>query len=154
MTAILAGIAIPGFVDWLPDYSLNRAARDLFASFQLARITAVRTGANCAITFHQPVDGTTYDYVVFRDTDNDLEFDSSESQGIIKKVQWPEYVGVSDSGNTFPDNDDGLPAIAFRPNSIPVDNTGAFGSGALTLINSNSKEAGVQVSAAGNIRIN
>jgi prepilin-type N-terminal cleavage/methylation domain-containing protein len=75
---IIAAIGIPGFMKWLPDYHLKSAARDLRASFQLARITAIKTGNNCTIAFNQPVGSDTYDYVVFEDADNDLVLDNSE----------------------------------------------------------------------------
>jgi len=150
--SILAGIAIPALINWLPDYRLKSAARDLYSSFQLAKITAIKTGANCAITFNQPVDGITYDYVVFRDSDNDLEYDISEKA--IRKVKWTDYKSVSVIGNTFTNNDDNLPAVAFRSNGIPTNNSRSFGAGTLSLKNTNNKETSVVLSRAGNIRIN
>jgi type IV fimbrial biogenesis protein FimT len=153
--AILAGIAIPGLIKWLPDYRLKSAARDLYSSFQLAKVTAIKSGHNCAITFNQPVGGTTYGYVVFKDLDNDLECDSAEAtiQNIVKKVLWTDYKGISVTGNTFTNNDDGLPAIAFRSNSIPVNNASGFGAGSVSLGNTNSKTSSIVLSRAGNIRI-
>ena len=151
--AILAGIAIPGFINWLPDYRLKSAARDLYSNFQLAKITAIKTGTHCTITFNQQVDGTTYDYVVFKDADNDLEYDTSENGGIIRKVKWTDYKSVSGNGNTFTNNDDGLPAIAFRSNGIPRNNGGGFGAGTVSLKNTNDKETHIKVSRAGNIKI-
>lgn len=149
--SILAGIAIPSFTSWLPDYYLRAAARDLLSNFQLARLTAIRTGHNCAITFNQPIEGVTYGYVVFKDADNDLEFDTDEEA--LTRVNWRDYKGVSLYQNSLPTNDEGLPAVAFRSNGIPVNNANGFGAGTVSLQNTKSSTKGVVLSAAGNLRI-
>jgi type IV fimbrial biogenesis protein FimT len=149
--AILTGIAIPGFIKWLPDYRLKSAARDLLSGFQLAKVTAIKSGCNCAITFNQPVGGTTYGYVVFRDADNDLEYDTGEV--VVKQVKWTEYQGISVILNNFTNNDDGLPAVAFRSNGLPINNAKALGMGTVTLGNSKGSQGDTVLSGAGNIKI-
>lgn len=149
--AVLAAIAIPGFARWLPNYRLRQAARDMFSNFQLAKLTAIRRGSNCTVTFNQPIGGQTYDYVVYVDSDNDLEYDAGEQ--VITKVLWTDYKGVDDSGLTFANNDDGLPSIAFRSNGLTRNNAGGFGAGTVSLVNQNNKTADVVVSSVGNIRI-
>ena len=99
---VVAAIAVPGFLRWLPNYYLKSAARDLRSHFQLARITAIKSGANCTITFNQPVGGETYDYVIFQDADNDLELDTSEATSILRKVKWTDYNGVAAMPTTLP----------------------------------------------------
>jgi type IV fimbrial biogenesis protein FimT len=151
---ILAAIAVPGFFGWLPDYYLKSAARDLRAGFQLAKITAIKSGRNCTITFNQPVDGVTYDYVIFQDDDNDLELDNSETAGVVKKVKWLDYhPSISLDSNSFTDNDDGLPAVAFRSNGIPRKNVVGFAGGTVSIKNTDNSEADIVMSRAGNIRI-
>lgn len=150
--SILAGIAVPGFLKLRPDFQLRSAARDLLSGFQLAKMTAVRSGHNCAITFNQAAEGDTYSYVVFRDADNDLEYDTGVDV-VVKKVKWTDYDYVSVTGNTLATNDDGLPAIAFRSNGLPRNNTGGFGAGTVSLKNTNDKTKDVVLSPAGNIRI-
>ena len=149
--AIMAAIAIPGFSVWLPNYRLKHAARDMFSNFQLAKLTAIRRGSNCTITFNQAIGGTVYDYVVYVDSDNDLEYDAGEV--VITKVLWTNYKGVTDNGLTFANNDDGLPSIAFRSNGLPRNNAGGFGIGTVSLINEKNKITKVVVSSVGNIRI-
>jgi type IV fimbrial biogenesis protein FimT len=39
---ILASIAVPGFIRWLPDYRLKNAARDLSSNMHLARMGALK----------------------------------------------------------------------------------------------------------------
>jgi prepilin-type N-terminal cleavage/methylation domain-containing protein len=50
--SIVAAIAIPGFSRWLPNYRLKTAARDLYSTFQLARMKAVRANGEYAVLFH------------------------------------------------------------------------------------------------------
>lgn len=149
--SILAAIAIPTFLNLRPNYQLRSAARDLLSSFQLAKLTAIKSGHNCTITFNQPVGSETYNYVVFKDEDNDLECDAGEE--IVKRVKWTDYTYVSLTGNTLTTNDDGLPAVAFRSNGIPVNNANGFGAGTVSLQNTNNKTTSVVLSAAGNIKI-
>ena len=155
---IVTAIAIPGFSSWLPNYRLKGAARDVFSNFQLAKLTSIKSNSYCAITFNQAIGGTNYDYVVYVDSDNDLEYDAGED--IITKVLWSDYKGVSfditqggGDGLTFANNDDGLPSIAFTPTGLPKNNSGGFGAGSVFLTNPNGKATKVVVSSAGNIRI-
>ena len=155
---VLSSIAVPAFLVWLPDYRLRSAARDIYSNFQKAKLTAIKHHCLCTITFHQPVGGTTYDYVVFVDSDNDMEYDAGEQ--IIAQKLLASYRNVSfDTGEgggdglTFADNDVSLPSIAFRTNGLPRNNGGGFGSGTAHLINTRNRKTSVVISAAGNIRI-
>jgi Tfp pilus assembly protein FimT len=155
---ILAAIAIPSAQGLLPGYRLNQAARELSSNLNLAKSTAIGRGSTCAVAFLQPVAGNTYDYVVFIDNDDNLEFTTGDE--IVERVLFSRhYPGVawdsskSGGGLTFLDNDDGLPVIGFRANGFTRNNTGGFGAGSAFLKNSNGKEASVVVSAAGSIRI-
>jgi len=148
--SILAGIAVPTFINLRPNFQLRSAARDLLSSFQLAKLTAVKSGHNCTITFNQPVDGVTYSYVVFRDENNNLKYDSGEE--IAKSVNWCDYDSVSVTEIDFSENDAGLPAVAFRSNGLPTDAGGNFG-GSVSLTNTKNTPKKVVLSRAGNIRI-
>ena len=46
---VLVGIALPGFLVWLPTYRLNRATRDLISNFQRAKISAIKNHLNCTV---------------------------------------------------------------------------------------------------------
>jgi len=156
---ILAGIVTPNLIGWLPNYRLRNAARDIYSNFQKAKLTAIKRHTNCTITFNQPVGATTYDYVVFIDKDNDMEYDPPDDQ-IIAKILLTGYRNVrfdtsegGGDGLTFNPNDDGLPSIAFRTNGLPRNNSGGFGAGRVYLINTRNRTTEVVISAAGNIRI-
>ena len=49
--AILAAIAIPGVINWLPNYRLKVAARELVANFQRAKLEAVKRNTDVVISF-------------------------------------------------------------------------------------------------------
>ena len=133
---------------------MKSAARDLRASFQLARVTAIKSGANGTITFNQAVGSDTYDYVVFEDTDNDLVLDTAETAGVVKKVKWSDYYpGISTDSNNFAANDEGLPAVAFGANGIPKKSSPGFASGTVSIKNADSSKADVVMSRAGNIKV-
>jgi type IV fimbrial biogenesis protein FimT len=165
--AILAAVAVPAFSVWLPNYELRSAARDIFSDFQQAKLRAVKENANCTICFNQVVDFVTYDYLVFIDADNDLEFDVGEE--IVNRKRWTNYDTDGDAindnvmfdstqgggdGLAFADNDDGLPALSFRSNGLPIQNDGSAGSGTIFLRNRKNRTTNVTISTTGNIQIN
>ena len=61
--AILAGIAIPGFIGWLPNYRLSSAADDVQSTLQNAKLRAVRENATVQVNF----DINTESYLAFID---------------------------------------------------------------------------------------
>jgi prepilin-type N-terminal cleavage/methylation domain-containing protein len=149
--AILAGIAIPNFIGWRSRSQLSRAARDVYSTFQKAKMEAIRRNVTCGITFGAS------DYVIWLDESADFSFDGDEQ--VIATVAWADYAGVSlDAGEgggdglTFanPDN-----TIFFASDGLPRNNTGGLGSGTVFLTNQgNALQNTVTVSTAGNIQIN
>ncbi len=155
---ILAGVVTPNLIGWLPNYRLRSAARDIYSNFQKAKLTAIKQHCLCTITFRQPVGGTTYDYVVFIDKNNDMEYNAGDQ--VIAHVLLAGYRSVrfdtsqgGGDGISFTNNDLGHPAIAFRTNGLPRSNSGIAGNGRVYLINTKNRTTEVIVSAAGNIRI-
>ena len=158
--AILSAIAVPGFSRWIPNYRLKSAARDVVSNFQSAKLTAIKKGVNCTITFNKTIGGTFYNYVVYEDANNNLEYDAGDQ--VVNKVVFSDhYAGVSfdtaqggGDGLDFTDNDNSLPSTAFRLNGLTRDNAGGSGAGTVFLKNGQNKTASISVSAAGNVRIN
>ena len=158
--SILSAIAVPGFSRWIPNYRLKSAARDVVSNFQLAKLTAIKKGINCTITFNKTIGGTLYNYVVYEDANNNLEYDAGDQ--VVNKVVFSEhYAGVSfdttqggGDGLDFTDNDNSLPSTAFRLNGLTRDNAGGSGAGTVFLKNGQNKTASIRVSAAGNVTIN
>jgi len=54
--AILAGIAIPGFAIFLPNYRLKGAARDIYSVMQNAKIKAAKENADVVVLFDKDAD--------------------------------------------------------------------------------------------------
>jgi len=166
--AILSAIAVPGFSRWMPNYRLKSAARDVVSNFQSAKLTAIKKGINCTITFNQDIGGTVYDYVVYEDANNNLEYDTVPPPGhdekVVTKVIFSDhYKGVSfdttkggGDGLTFAGNDNfpPLPSVAFRLNGLTRNNAGGSGAGTVFLRHTQNKTVSIDVFAAGTIRIN
>ena len=49
--AILAAIAIPNYVSYIPKYNLGAGARELLSAMQLARMTAIKENSNVVLSF-------------------------------------------------------------------------------------------------------
>jgi type IV fimbrial biogenesis protein FimT len=160
--AILLAIAVPGVMGWLPSYRLTAAAQDMVGNFQKAKVEAIKQNTLCTVVFNQTIDSVTYDYVVFIDDPANanrwMEYDSGEE--IIAKVRWEDYRDVdfdtsqSGDGLTFlGQNADNLPAIAFRPNGMPIRDGGSFQNGSVYLVNTKGATRRVVVSKTGNVRV-
>jgi prepilin-type N-terminal cleavage/methylation domain-containing protein len=155
---VLSAVAIPCARGWLPCYRLNQASRQLGADLNLARSTAICRGRTCAVGFLQPVEGILYDYVVYIDKDDNMEFSSGDV--VMADVLFSrDYPGVGwdtskrDTGITFLPNDDGIPVVGFRGNGFSRNNSGGFGAGSAFLKNDVGGRSRVVVSATGSIRI-
>ena len=144
LIGVMAGIAIPNFNSWLPNYRLKSAVQDLYANIQRAKLNAVKRNANTVVSF--PAGG----YTIFVDADKDFIHDTGET--VITQVAWSDYNSVSVGANTF-DNSTGQPAFAFRSDGIPQAASG-LATGSTTLSNCNGKSLGITVSQAGGMRIN
>ncbi len=158
--AIVVSISIPAFSRWLPDYRLKGAAQDLASNLQLTKMQAISKAIHHTVCFNLTIGGKTYDYVVFQDNDADLEYDNGEK--VIIKRSWAEdgYEGVGfdtaqggGDGLTFASNDNGLPAVSFKPSGIPVSNTGGMGMGTAFLKNTRNHKKKVVLSLTGNVSI-
>ena len=49
--AILASLAVPNFIGWLPNYRLRSGAEDIQSTLQLARVTAIKRNATATVSF-------------------------------------------------------------------------------------------------------
>lgn len=146
LITVVAAIAVPNIISWLPDYRLKAAANDLFSNFQKAKLTAVKRNTNCTVIVNSS------GYTVFMDDDTDFVQDGGED--VVIQITWADYKSVSvNLGNITFDNSTGQPTIGFRPNGIPVDNGGGIASGTAQIDNTNGKSRSVIISQAGSIRV-
>ena len=93
--AILLTIALPGFSRWLPSYRLKGAARDVFSNLQLAKMTAIKERAECAVVF----DNTAGCYQIIlggTGADADRAYGTGGNDVVVKTVTFSDYgSGVS-----------------------------------------------------------
>ena len=93
--AILAGIAIPGFIGWLPNYRLRSAADDLQSTLQNAKLRAIRENAIVRVNFDFGNDT----YVAFIDNGANADNGTQEADEVmIKNGQMPAGIDLQDAG--------------------------------------------------------
>jgi type IV fimbrial biogenesis protein FimT len=95
--SIMAGIAIPAFSSWLPEYRLRNAARDIYSTLQRAKSGAANANETWGVFFDNSVNPGRYSVWSFgpnRKWDDGAGDDVQ--QGI--SLDFSEYVGV-DYGN-------------------------------------------------------
>ncbi len=160
LVGIVSAIAFPLIFAWLPNMRLQTAVRDLYSNIQRAKVEAMKSSVNSALTFNQVVGGTTFVYVVFADADADCELDAGETV-FIRVQNWPNDVffdpanggGGGWPGLSFTNNDDGNPTIVFLPTTIPTANGGGLGNGSAFLTNTKNRQSSVVVSKTGRVTI-
>lgn len=140
---IMTAIAVPAVMNWLPNYRLKAAARDLYSNMQKAKIEAVKSNKDALISFvagtYVPA-GRIGSYQVFVD-DSPVNgaFDAGEQ--VLAQINMPKNVSLyfnNFSGNTAGFNSRGLPCS---------------GLGSVQLKNNNSRYYKISLSSAGNIKI-
>lgn len=112
IAAVLASIAIPSVVGWLPKYRMISAGDELLSTLQACRIRAVRENADVVISLDYPNDS----YTAFVDTSGDGSQDAGERT--VKTGQMPPGINLQDDtlGNVvvftrrgFPTSDGSAP---------------------------------------------
>lgn len=98
---VLAGIAVPNFIGWLPKYRLNKAANDIKSMIQNARLRAIKENARVVILFDPDLDGELDgDYIAFVD---DMSGGASEwtrepaTEPLVATGEVPAGITVADT---------------------------------------------------------
>ena len=124
--SILAGIAIPGFSAWLPDYRLKSAARDLYSALQRAKAGAANANETWGVFFDNSVSPGRYSTWSFgpnRKWDGGGGDDVPQDLG----VNLSGYVGADYGNGDAPINIQGKPFGRFITYVTP-DNVAIFSS--------------------------
>ena len=145
IVGVLAGIAVPSFVGWLPKYRLSSSADDIQALVQNARLRAVKENAHVAVLFDPDNDGLDGDYLVFVDQNSNWNMDSGETMVARGEVSSDIQVTVNGYAN---------PRFSFNSRGFCSDDSGIIKSGSVTLRNSNGKTKTVNIEMTGSSRIN
>jgi len=130
--SILAMIAIPTFMSWLPDMRLNGAARQVMGDLMAARMNAVKVNKDTQVIF-----ANNYEYEVWYDQDGDGNKDLITT----KNIQTNYHDVRFDSDNP--------PDPVFSPRGTATNHT-------ITLENSSdsTKTKIITISIAGRVTIN
>ena len=93
--AILASIAIPGFLGWLPNYRLRSAADEVQSTLQNAKLRAIRENAIVRVNFDFGNDT----YLAFIDNGVNADNGTREADEVmVKNGQMPAGIDLQDSG--------------------------------------------------------
>jgi len=174
IVAIMGLFLAPAIGEWVDNFRIRQAGREMSSDLQFAKMKAIGSGKNCSVVFKQDVGGTEYAYVIFPDYDNDLVLDTvdvgdldgdgdqeNETTDIFKMASLSRNVvfdttqGGGD-GIDFPDVGT-HPAVAFNPKGMPRDNSGSVPMplSVIFLKNTkNNKGRQVAISPAGGISTN
>lgn len=156
LVGIMAGIAIPNYMDWRRNMLLNSAVQDVFSVFQRAKLEAAKRNTFCTVAFGQNISGQVRDVAVYVDNNSNLAWDAGEP--VVCWIMLSSYSGISldttqggGDGLTFSNPND---AIAFASNGLPRNTVpGSLAMGSAFFVNDRGRGQRVIVSSAGNIRI-
>jgi len=161
---IMALFMIPSLGEWVQNYRIKQAGRNMASDLQSAKMQAINIHRYCTVIFN--ANG----YVIFPDYDNDMVLDTAdylydldgdgvnenETTDIYKTVMLStEYKTVifdtSQAGNGI---DFTNSMVAFDSRGLSRDNTGRFVGGTVFLINTKNNQARrVDITTAGAISI-
>lgn len=133
--AILAAIAIPNYIGWLPKRHLRSSVIDVQGAINLARFTAIRENTDVVLTF----DPANESYLAFIDTDEDGSQDTGE-RTVRNKGMSP---GIDLNNTTLPGH-----RLTFNSRGL------ADAGGDITLINRRGENRTINVTITGMSRIN
>lgn len=138
---ILAGIAFPLMLNWLPNMRLRGAARDVYSIMQRAKAEAIERGVNVAVAFNTAA-GT---YTLFADVNGNRVQDAGEPN-LFSSGPMPDDVAldpaVGGDGCTFNGE-----VVVFTPRGLPL------GTGTVGLIATTGRQRTVAISSAGRVRM-
>ena len=151
IVSVVIGIVTPNIRDWLPDYYLKMAARDLYSNMQLAKINAMKQNTDWAIVFD--TDSNKYYVCSARGADDSWNL---KDNTIEKEVFLPDKGDVryghgkaskdatDDGGKSFSDDD-----VTFNGNYATFNAMGSGLSGYVYIENNKNTTYAVGKEATG-----
>jgi len=140
--SVLAAIAVPALIGWLPGYRLRAAVQDLKSDIQLAKIRAVRENAIVVMDF----DIAGNSYTIFLDNGEgggNAGNGAQEGGEVLLKpiVLIPNGITMYDASFGF-----GIPRCSFNGRGLP-----ANGAGRVRMRNTENDLLGITLSMVGNV---
>ena len=141
--SIMAAVAIPNIIAWLPEYRLRSVTRDIVSCFQEAKMRAIKENANAVIWFD--VDNDQYrawvDNGVGTSAENG-ELDTADGEIVFEQITLPDdihfYKDTGFNSDKFGFNSRGLPETTV---------------GSVFINNEKSNFRSIIISSAGNVRV-
>jgi prepilin-type N-terminal cleavage/methylation domain-containing protein len=171
IVGILALFVAPAIREWLDNFRIRQATREMSSDLQFAKMKAISTGLRWTIVFNQNIGGTTYSYVVFPDYNSDMVLQTAsytyngvtvnETTDILKFASFARNISfdtAQSGGIDFPAVS-GHPVVAFNRAGLPIEQVGGQPSLVtnyryIYLLNTNNnKHLRVTVSPSGGIGI-
>jgi prepilin-type N-terminal cleavage/methylation domain-containing protein len=159
---IMSLFMTPGIGEWVQNYRIKQAAREMASDFQFAKLKAISISRQkyCSVTYTIMVNDVLYDYIVYSDDNHNLAYDAGEEifKSVIldsehRNVTLDTSQGGGD-GITFGNNANNQPSVGFDSRGLPRDTQGNFHNGTVFMVNSSNNMARrVDVTSAGAISI-
>ena len=148
---ILSGIAVPAVMNWLPNYRLKAAARDLYSNMQKAKLEAVKRNSDAVISFVPGAfspGGYVGSYQVFVDDGNGGgtagDGIRNGTEQILFTVNMTKNVSLVNASFSF-----GTSTAGYNSRALPFKSR----IGNVQFRNNNSRWYKVTLSAAGNLKL-
>lgn len=130
---ILAGIAIPTYLKWIPGIRLKSAARDLYSNLQLARIQALKENVTVPVRFETGGDNDPSNDIYYYDTNGNGSHTAGEF-GIFLNG-YKSAVGFRVDNTIDIDDWNGNDAVTTDPTQISFSNRGTANSNSVFIEN-------------------
>lgn len=156
--SILAAIAIPNFLNWLPNMRLRAAARDLYSNMQRIRSEAVKTNQDWAIVFNT----ANNTYSICSSPGADGNWSTLADNTIVGAVNLAQSAsGIGFGHGTIPEgNSAATPAanfpadnVSYNNNTLVFNSRGTCSAGYVYIQNQNNTVIAVGTQASGAVML-
>jgi prepilin-type N-terminal cleavage/methylation domain-containing protein len=131
--AIMAAIAMPNLIGWLPKYRLSAAAREMMGAVEHARTTAIRHNADVIVTFDFAANS----------------YRATLDGNTVKAGVLPAGIDLKE-----PPSGSLGPVFRFNSQGMPVDASGNATAGRVVVAaGAHVPEKAIRVNVGGNVRI-
>jgi len=104
---IISALAIPSYLQFLPNYRLKSAIRDLYSNLQLIKLEAIKSNGKCSIKYYTNPDRYTVmnkRTVVLEDYGSGINFDGPVNQTFAVSTITFNSRGTCNSGYAYMSN--------------------------------------------------
>ena len=151
---IIASIATPNLLSYLPKYRLRKAARDVYSNMQKAKMKAIKQSDSVRLRFDRT---TTPGFYYFDDSNSDDDGDGSNWDPGEERIELSEYfsgVNYGLGGATQRWDGQACPANCTQTAMLTFNSQGTSNAGTVYLDNQQNRECyAITTSTSGALRI-